>query len=166
VFKVKEIIRRVSDDLRRDILWKTFSTINSNEQCNMSVHDFFELYNISSKANIYDFDPRISDFFSYHDHGIQLAWDVIFCTMKEETSFSQFITFPSQNFNVHLFYFKRDDLFLILTISEEGYLTAGTVMARNDVSKDRWTRRAMQVINFFINRLLYWIWHDLSLGEF
>ena len=158
-------LRVVAERLRKDYLWKLFSSPSfGSQQLNNSyelgvpemlslatVRPIQHLLGTCLVGSITEVARLLSP-----DSGIH--WTVCCLAMMNDPIFTPHCSIDSEGYVSHLFYIREEDLFYLIVVDVRGRLLRSDLVERDDLVS---TERRNLAIQKFTNFLLHFIWHSL-----
>lgn len=169
----KKYILRLLDkaivDLRRDLLWEKFTTMESKSHDGASddiFRELLEMRSILSLVSVAELDPHLMELLINDSNDLDINWLDAFASMVKDPVYSHYQCFHTSieagNSLVYLVYFIEENLFLMLELDTNARFKSGTTIGRSreDVTGESLNENAQKVVQMFATWSLFWIWNN------
>jgi hypothetical protein len=156
-------LKFVAEKLRRDALWKSFSSNTEGMTSILTQKRIYEMLSLTTVRpllqvlgnNITSAMPEITTLL-----GPELFVDWTSCCqcMAHDTSFSPYWSIEGDGATNHLFFMEQEDVFLLVGVNESSTLVGAALVEKDDSLTQERRQIALQK---FLNFLLHFIWQSL-----
>uniref|UniRef100_A0A7S4RDC3 Uncharacterized protein n=1 Tax=Ditylum brightwellii TaxID=49249 RepID=A0A7S4RDC3_9STRA len=155
---MKDIIRSAAVNLRRDCLWEGFSHSNQSK-CLIPIDSLHEMCQMSHTLSISGLSPQLSELLFDRMDKLEILWSNVLLAMKRDPVFSLSASFDDR---VYLFYFKQEDLFLMIELNSSKGVEEIQILTRENPSENKlFTNSCNSIIDVITNWILHWLWNSL-----
>jgi hypothetical protein len=156
-------LRFVSEKLRKDALWKSFSSKDSKKLTSpeQGIKEMLDLTTVRPLSQLLGnhfigTSPELATLLG-PDSGID--WAMCTLAMKKDAAFSPNWSLEGEDeFITSLFYSQAEDLFWLIRLDLKGKLLRADLVEKNELVESERRQMALQK---FSNFLLHYIWHNL-----
>jgi len=161
---ILELLDKAVVDLRRDLLWEKYTTMESkshNGATDDISSEILEMRSISSLVSVAELDPHLMNLLINDANDLDINWLDAFSSMVKGPVFSHYQCFHTPIDDgyslVYLVYFIEENLFLMLELDTNARFKSGTMIGRNrkDVEGESLSEKAQNVVQMFATWSLF-----------
>ena len=161
---ILELFRKAIVDLHRDMLWDELSNACCGKLSSTSVlpkkDKLLELRTMSNLVSVSKLDPRFMELMINEASDLNVDWSRAFTAIVGAKIFSNHYEMKSQDSVIHLFYFQKENLFLIMELNSNGTIESGTILGRSGVNEDIFLISAQIIVQNLAAWFLLWIYDN------